>query len=124
MLDSQFDTSLVVHTGSGRISLDDILSTMRSWFDHPDFEPAVPVLWDLREAVIDARPDELARWGETMLDATNENRAGHKTAWVLPTSEIAQAAVDLLSSHDFRNKVRIYQNDREAALAWLTTTIR
>ena len=124
MLESQLNPSVVVHTGSGRVSLDDILATMQSWFTSSDFDPAVPVLWDLREAVIDAGPEELAEWGKTMLSATNENRAGQKTAWVLPTSEIAQAAVDLLSSHDFRNKVRIYQNDREAAEAWLTTTIR
>lgn len=124
MLDSQFDKSLIVHTGSGDVSLDEILVAMRAWFTHRDFDPAVPVLWDLREVVIDAAAEELTQWGETMLDATNEHRAGHKTAWVLPTSEIAQAAVDLLSSHDFRNKVRIYQNDYEAALAWLTTEIR
>ena len=124
MLESQFDTSVVIHTGSGRVSLDDILATMQSWFTNANFDPAVPVLWDLREAVIDTVPEELAQWSETMLSAINENRAGQKTAWVLPTSEIAQAAVDLLSSHDFRNKVRIYQNDREAAEAWLTTTIR
>ena len=123
MLESQLDGSIVVHTGSGRVALEDILATMQTWFARADFDPAVPVLWDLREAVIDADPEELSQWGLAMLSATNENRAGQKTAWVLPTSEIAQAAVDLLSSHDFRNKVRIYQNDREAAEAWLTTTI-
>jgi hypothetical protein len=124
MLETQFDTSLVIHTGSGRVRLDDILASMQTWFADSNFDPEVPVLWDLRDCVVDAGPEALAQWGETMLSATNENRAGHKTAWVLPTSDIAQAAVDLLSSHDFRNKVRIYQNDRDAAEAWLTTTIR
>jgi hypothetical protein len=123
MLDSTFTPALVIHTGTGDVHLEDILATMRRWFADPQFDPKKPVLWDLRNAAIDTTPDDLTRWAESMLEATNDNRAGEKTAWVLPTSDVARMAVDLLSSYDFRNKVRIYQNDIEAAEAWLTTTI-
>ena len=124
MLDSTFTPTLVIHTGTDDVHLADILATMRRWFADPQFDAGKPVLWDLRNAVIDTTPDDMAQWVESMLTATNDNRAGQKTAWVLPNSDVAQMAVDLLSSYDFRNKVRIYQNDIEAAEAWLTTTIR
>lgn len=124
MLESQFTATLVIHTGSGEVHLADILDTMQRWFADPQFDPQKPVLWDLRTAEIASTQEEMGEWAKSMLTATNENRPGQKTAWVLPTSDIAQAAVDLLSSYDFQNKVRIYQNDIEAAEAWLTTTIR
>lgn len=124
MFETQISNALVIHTGANRISLEDILETMRGWYAHPDFDADRPVLWDLSAATIEATEEQIAAWAEAMLTATNENRAGRKTAWVLPTSDIARMAVDLLSSYDFQNKVRIYQNDREAAEAWLTTTIR
>jgi hypothetical protein len=116
--------SLVIHRASGAVTLDDILKTMEGWFAHPDFEAGRPVLWDLRDAEFEVSEDAVSAWAESMLTGTNRHRAGHKTAWVLPTSEVASFAVDLLASHDFQNKVRIYQNDLEAARAWLTTQIR
>jgi len=116
--------TLVIHTAHDAVTLDDIFATMKAWFDHVNFDPEKPVLWDLREASFDATQREISGWAESMLEATNRARAGRKTAWVLPTSEIAQFAVDLVSSYDFKNRVRIYQNDYEAAHAWLTTTIR
>ncbi len=124
MFRTEINDSLVIHTAEASVSLEDIFTTMQSWFSNPDFDPSKPVLWDLRAAQLSATEGEITSWAKSMQKATNEYRAGRKTAWVLPTSEIAQFAVDLLSSYDFQNKVRIYQNDLEAARAWLTTSIR
>lgn len=124
MFNTEITDSLVIHTAEANVSLDDIFATMQAWYSDPGFDPSRPVLWDLRAAQVSFSEDDVTTWAASMQQATNEYRAGRKTAWVLPTSEIAELAVDLLSSYDFRNKVRIYQNDIEAAHAWLTTTIR
>lgn|GEM_PF-6445935 len=124
MLTTHVSDNLVIHTGESSISLDDILTTMRSWFMNPEFDPDKPVLWDLRGARFETSDEHVAEWAESMRRYTDEFRSGRKTAWVLPSSEVAQAAVDLLSSTNPQNKVRIYHNDYEAAESWLTTTIR
>lgn len=124
MFKTEISDTLVIHTARAAVTLDDIFATMQVWYQHPDFDPERPVLWDLRNAEVEADEAGISAWAEAMRQAVNPVRAGRKTAWVLPTSEIAQFAVDLLSSYDFQNRVRIYQNDYEAAYAWLTTTIR
>ncbi len=123
MFTTDLSDNLVTHRASGTVTLDDILKTMESWFGHPEFKASRPVLWDLRDAQFEVSEEAISAWANSMLTGTNANRAGRKTAWVLPTSEVASFAVDLLASHDFQNKVRIYQNDLEAARAWLTTRI-
>lgn len=124
MLTTHISKRLVIHTGESNVSLTDILSTMRAWFASPEFNPDLPVLWDLRQAELERSDEQLESWGQAMVRFTNEHRAGRKTAWVLPSSALAQTAVDLLSSYRADNKVRIYHNDVEAAQSWLTTTIR
>lgn len=124
MFKTEISDSLVIHKGEARVTLDDMFSTTRTWFQHPDFDPDRPVLWDLRKANIEADEADVSAWANSLREAVNPVRAGRKTALVLPTSEIAQFAVDLLSTYDFQSRVRVYQNDYEAAYAWLTTTIR
>lgn len=124
MFKTHISENLVIHTGVSKVTLDEILTTMRAWFSNPEFDPDKPVLWDLREAQLEPSVEQLEAWGQSMVKFTNENRAGRKTAWVLPTSAVAQTAVDLLSTYNAQNKVRIYHNDFEAAHSWLTTTIR
>lgn len=124
MFTTHVSENLVIHTGQASISLEEILDTMRAWYANPEFDPDKPILWDLRDASIDAAGDEVAEWAEAMRQLISQHRAGRKTAWVLPSSEVAETAVDLLSSVNPENKVRIYHNDIEAAQSWLTTTIR
>ena len=39
-------------------------------------------------------------------------------------SELAEFAVDLLGASDWQHRVRIFNDDMEAAVAWLTSTIK
>jgi hypothetical protein len=97
---------------------------MQNWYDNPEFDPDTPVLWDLRQAEVTIREEELDSWANTNRDIINEQRAGRKTAWVFRTPEAAEFAVDLLGAYDWQHKVRIFNNDIEAAVAWVTSTIR
>ncbi len=124
MFTTDLNDILVIHTADSAVTLDDIARAMQGWFEHPDFDPEKPVLWDLRRATLAISVDDLDAWSEKMVRVANRFRSGRKSAWVFPTAEAADVAVDVLGSHDWQNRVRIFQNDYEAARAWLTSIIR
>lgn len=112
---------LLVHTGRSTLTLADITLAMQRWYEDAAFDAELPILWDMREATIDQRIDDLAVWVTHNLTMIGARRAGRKTAWVFGDASLAAAAVDLLDAHKWQHKVRIYHNDYEAAQAWLTT---
>lgn len=114
----------VTHTASGATTLTQVTEAMERWYNHPEFDPDRPVLWDLRHAGLSAPEEDLDAWVEANRSVINELRAGRKTAWVFPSPEAADFAVDMLSAHDWQHKVRFFNNDIEAAVAWLNSTIR
>ena len=124
MITTAITPQLIVHTASDETGLVQVTAAMQFWYGHPDFDPDRPVLWDMRAAT-DTLPDEdVEAWSESNSSQINERRPGCKTAWVFPNSTAAEFAVDVLGAHDWRHKVRIFNNDIEAARAWLLSTIR
>jgi hypothetical protein len=115
---------LVIHTGEIEITVEDIERTWRGWYDHPDFKPDTPVLWDLRHVEINMTQAAIEELLEQLFELTNDKRSGRKSAWVLGTATATEFAVDSLSNQNWQNKVRIYQDDYAAAEAWLTSTIK
>ena len=125
MISTDITPKLVTHTASARTDLHDITAAMIAWYDHADFDPDLPVLWDMREATFERPPEDLVTsWSESNRTLINDRRPGRKTAWVLPDTEVAAFAVDLLTRSDFQHRVRIFHNDMEAAVSWLTSSIR
>ena len=125
MISTDITPKLVTHTASARTDLHDITAAMIAWYDHADFDPDLPVLWDMREATFERPPEDLVTsWSESNRTLINARRPGRKTAWVLPDTEVAAFAVDLLTRSDFQHRVRIFHNDMEAAVSWLTSSIR
>jgi hypothetical protein len=114
----------VTHTATGETTLTQVTEAMQRWYDHPDFDPDRPVLWDLREADLSPPKEDLAAWAEHNRAVINALRPGRKTAWVFPSPEAAEFAVDMLGAFDWAHRVRIFNNDIEAAAAWLESTIR
>lgn len=123
MLTTTRTDRILVHSGHSILTLADITRAMQRWYEDAAFDAALPVLWDLREATIDPSTDNLAAWATENLSLIGARRYGQKTAWVFGDAGLAAWAVDLLGAHEWRHRVRIYYNDREAAEAWLTTTI-
>lgn len=124
MFSTSITNKLVIHTGDAEITVADIAATWRGWYDHADFNPDTPVLWDLRRAEINVTETAAVELLEQLLELTNEKRSGRKTAWVFGTTTATEFAVESLGQQDWQNKVRIYQDDYDAAQAWLTSTIK
>ena len=124
MFSTSITNRLVIHTGDAEITVEDIGVTWRGWYDHADFNPDTPVLWDLRHAEINITETAAVELLEQLLELTNQKRSGRKTAWVFGTATATEFAVESLGDQDWQNKVRIYQDDYAAAEAWLTSTIR
>jgi hypothetical protein len=120
---------MIVHTGKDDVTLPQITEAMQSWYENEQFDPDLPVLWDLRAISMDTSQTQLADtdiadWSSRNLTIVNAQRAGRKTAWVFGNDSLAEFAVDLLGASDWQHKVRIFNNDIEVAIAWLTSTIR
>ena len=120
---------MIVHTGRDDVSLPQITEAMQAWYESDEFDPDLPVLWDLRDINLDLSraqlpQTDLSDWSSHNLALINAQRAGRKTAWVFGNSSVADFAVDLLGASDWQHRVRIFNNDMEAAVAWLTSTIR
>ena len=129
MITSAIKPDMIVHTGKDDVTLPQITEAMQAWYRHEQFDPDLPVLWDLRNinpdlSRIQLPQTELSDWSSYNLSIINAQRAGRKTAWVFSSTEIAEFAVDLLGASDWQHKVRIFNDDMEAALAWLTSTIK
>jgi len=120
---------MIVHTGRDDVSLPQITEAMQAWYENDEFDPDLPVLWDLRSIDMDLSQTQLPEadisdWSSRNLNIVNAQRAGRKTAWVFGNTSMADFAVELLGASDWQHKVRIFNNDMEAAIAWLTSTIR
>jgi hypothetical protein len=129
VITTDIQSTMIVHTGRDDVSLPQITEAMQAWYRHPDFDPDLPILWDLRAINLDLTqaqlPEtDLSDWSSHNLAIINSERPGRKTAWVFGSAELADFAVDLLGASDWLHKVRIYHNDMDAALAFLTSTIR
>ncbi len=129
MISTAINERFVVHTGSDIVTLTQITEAMQAWYDHDQFDPDLPILWDLRLIDLELSqaqmPEvDLEDWSSRNLAIINAERAGRKTAWVFGNAALAEFAVDLLGASDWQHRVRIFINDMEVAEAWLTSTIR
>lgn len=129
MITSSVKSDMIVHIGKDDVSLPQITAAMQAWYGSDDFDAELPVLWDLRDINLDTSQAQLPKtdlfdWSSHNLNLINAQRAGRKTAWVFGSARVADFAVELLGASDWQHKVRIFHNDMEAAVAWLTSTIR
>ena len=124
MISTDIDTVMVVHRAAGPTTLSEVSQAMRNWYQNSDFDPEIPVLWDMRGAGFEMPTEDLEAWARQNVAETNAHRSGCKTAWVLADTRATEFLVDLLSAHDWQHRVRVFHDDIEAARAWLRSTIR
>lgn len=129
MISTAILPAMVVHTGVDDVTLPQITAAMQAWYHHDEFDPELPVLWDLRNINLVLSQAQLPEtdlddWSNRNLAIINAARAGRKTAWVFGNTAAAEFAVELLGASDWQHKVRIFNDDLEAAQAWLTSAIK
>lgn len=124
MISTAISSQLVVHTAVEESGLTQMTEAMERWYQHPEFEADLPVLWDFRAATVSAQDEDVDVWSKTNSTTVNALRAGRKTALVFGDPDSTEFAVNLLGAYDWQHKVRIFNNDIEAARAWLLSTIR
>ena len=78
----------MIHTGKGEISVDDILRATARWFTHSDFHPEAPVVWDIRDAMLQMTIQEMPEMYSLVRKAVTSKRTGGKTAWVHPSGMV------------------------------------
>jgi hypothetical protein len=115
---------LVTHTATNETGFDEVTESMEAWYCHPKFDPDLPVLWDLRGAKLQRPDSDMSGWSDHNRSLVNRLRAGRKTAWVFSDARAAEYTVNFLAAAEWQHRVRIFNDDIEAARAWLKSTIR
>ncbi len=120
MFNSEFkrDQRIAIHTGSGEVSVESILSANAYWFNHPDFDPGLPVLWDIREGQLAISMDEMSAMYSLVRSALGEKkRTGGRTAWV-HSSALTRAIIDVVGEEfDWGSEWKAF-SDISDATAW------
>ncbi len=124
MISTAISDHLVTHTATDKTGFDEVTESMEAWYNHPNFNPDLPVLWDLRDARLQQPESDMSQWSDHNRPLVNKLRSGQKTAWVFSDARAAEYSVNLLAAADWQHRVRIFNDDIEAARAWLTSTIR
>ena len=84
MIDREFvpEGPYLVNSASGRVDLEDVLTAIAGWFQDPNFDPTISVVWDLRACFLDLTLDELSSVYDRVRDNVDTKRQGGRTAWV------------------------------------------
>lgn len=123
-IESEVDvaTRLVVHRCLDRVTMRDIMQAFDRITTHPDYRPGMNVLWDLRDAVLAATPEEL----QTLVTHVALERNKHGTAYRLAV--VATESMQLMLADIFKAlatpltfQVQVFRNP-DKARRWLTET--
>lgn len=116
MIYSRFDSdlNLMVHTGTGQITVEQIISATRLWFSHPEFDNKSPVLWEISDGLLDLSFEEMRGLYQQVRGALTTKRAGGKTAWV-HESGIIRAMIEVVrDEYDWGSQWRTFASKDEA----------
>ncbi|MEM7250614.1 MAG: hypothetical protein AAF493_04290 [Pseudomonadota bacterium] len=113
------DGTMFVHRASGTVGRFDLFVAVNHWFDDPHFDPMLPVLWDLRGAVIDVSLSEVQLRPSAFADTINAIRANAKTAIVLSSRLSVTMVETFVQLRPWQIQIEIFENDVDGAIAWL-----
>ncbi len=113
---------LLEHCCLGTVQVQDIINAFDAAIEMPGFERSMSVLWDLRDAKIDAKPDEMQAL-VTHVGLKREYRGtGYRLAVVAGDAMLIMLA-DIFKalSSPLSFQVRIFR-DIDEARSWISTT--
>lgn len=114
------DEVLWVNTLEGNVRLEELFETAFTWYQHPEFSPETPVLWDLRNAFLDFSMAELLTQHRPSIDRVNRERPNGKTAWLVSSSIAAVIVQEVITTVLWAADWRVFDGTPESARAWLT----
>lgn len=113
---------LLEHSCRGTMQVQDIIDAFDAAMELPGFERSMPVLWDLRDAKIDAPPEEM----QALVTHVGLKRGHRGTGYRLAV--VAQDAVLIMLADIFKAlssplsfQVRIFR-DIDEARNWISST--
>jgi len=113
---------LLEHTCRGSLKVQDIIEAFDAAMSLPDFERSMSVLWDLREARIDAPPEEM----QALVTHVGLKREHRGTGYRLAV--VAQDAILIMLADIFKAlssplsfQVKIFRDINEAR-DWISST--
>lgn len=110
---------LVKHVAIGQVTVDSIVSAALRWLQAPDFDPATPVLWDMRGQFIDASLNDLAGVQARVRARTDKRRAPGTRSAIIVDSTVSAVAMRMFENEPgVVTATRIFR-DEASALAWL-----
>ena len=123
MLRTEIDVGrrLVIHTLSGKLTLNAGLEEELKVYGQPEYEPDFGVVWDLRDGELMITFQDMANLDSSIFAHINENRIGGRTAWVTGSS-FEESMVKLLYSENKWSAELQTFTTLDAAIRWATRT--
>ena len=109
---------LRVHTIRGELVLEELLETLRSLYESPEFRPEQNSLWDVREARLEGlSSDQVKQIGDLVSEHWGK-QAAPKSALVA-SKDLAFGLARMYEARlESRGQVRVFR-EMEEALSWL-----
>lgn len=102
----------------GTVEQKDIKNRQDKWYGDDNFDPATPILWDLRDCSPGASFIDIEKSAHSVADRTE---SAHRTgrAAILVSSDLMEKTVhDMMHSTHWRHESKLFR-DLDRAVAWL-----
>ena len=110
---------LVTFECTGTIVFDDIRTAFEGMFEDPRFAPGINAMWDLRNASIGVRMQELPGVLDMISSRQNERGKGYRVAILVAGSpDFGLSTMFEMSAHAMPFAVRVFRSRTEAT-RWL-----
>jgi hypothetical protein len=116
------ERNLIIRKVTGKFVIDDLKAAYAYTFDHPDYTPSMPALWDLLDADIADVSSEVLREVVKLVQTVSEDRgSGYKVAFVAP-DDISYGITSMFKAYgdNLSFRMSIFRNMDEAT-SWLET---
>ena len=120
MFSTEVSRDLVRHVATDAVTLKGITAAFLGWFEDPDFDPSLPVLWDCRGQLVDVGWPELADIDQRTVAFTRSRRAPGSRSAILVSTILTKTTLDETISKNVKlvTTFRVFLDEGEA-LEWL-----
>jgi hypothetical protein len=113
------EQKLVTFQCSGTVVLEDVRAAFQSMFDDPRFTPGINALWDLRDASIGVRMQEIPGLLDMISSRQGDRGKDYRVAILVSGSpDFGLSTLFEMSAHAMPFAVRVFRSHTEAS-RWL-----